>query len=248
MLELEGKVAVVTGAGSGIGRGCALVLARHGADVVVADLDLGAARNTAAEIAGLGRRAMGLQQDVGNIESHQLVLDEAIAAFGAVDILINNAGVASQAKFEAVTEEDWDRMNDINSKALFFSCQTYGKYFASRRSGKIVNITSFCGKEAIVEYAPYCASKFSATGLTQSLAKELAAFNVNVNAVCPGIVRTRMWDGLADDQWDLQVKKIPLGRGQTPDDIGEAAAFLASERARNITGASLGVTGGLSIW
>ncbi|WP_176079851.1 SDR family NAD(P)-dependent oxidoreductase [Paraburkholderia tropica] len=248
MLELEGKTAVVTGGGSGIGRGCALVFARRGADVIVTDLNVAAARDTAAEIESLGRRGLGLHQDVGDIDSHQRVLDQAVAAFGQIDIVVNNAGVASQAKFDAVTEEEWDRMNDINGKALFFSCQTFGKYFANRRSGKIVNITSFCGKEGIVEYAPYCASKFSATGLTQSLARELAAFNVNVNAVCPGIVRTRMWDGLADYQWELQVKKIPLGRGQTPDDIGEAAAFLASERASNITGVSLGVTGGLSLW
>ena len=111
-----------------------------------------------------------------------------------------------------------------------------------------MNVTSFCGKETIVEYTPYCASKFSATAITQSLAKELAAFNVNVNAVCPGIVRTRMWDGLADTQWDMHVKRVPLQRGQTVEDIGEAAAFLASDRAINITGVSLGVTGGLSIW
>lgn len=247
-MELAGKVAVVTGGGSGIGRGCVLALARHGADVVIADLDIDAAETVAGEVRALGRRAAALAQNVGEIGSHQRALDAAVAAMGGVDILVNNAGVASQAKFDEVGEADWDRMNDLNAKALFFSSQAYGKYFAGKRDGKIVNVTSFCGKEAIVEYSAYCASKFSATAITQSLARELAPFNVNVNAVCPGIVRTRMWDGLADHQWKLQEERVPLGRGQTPEDIGEAVAFLASDRARNITGASLPVTGGLSIW
>lgn len=248
MLELEGKIAVVTGGGSGIGRGCAIVMAKHGADVVVTDLNMESAEATARDIKAMGRRALPLQQDVSDIASHQKMLDAAVAALGAVDILVNNAGVAGQAKFDEVTETEWDKMNDINAKALFFSSQVYGKYFAAKRQGKIVNVTSFCGKEAIVEYTPYCASKFSATAITQALAKELAAYNVNVNAVCPGIVRTRMWEGLADYQWDLQVNRIPLQRGQTPEDIGEAVAFLASDRAMNITGVSLAVTGGLSIW
>ncbi len=247
-MELEGKIAVVTGGGDGIGRGCVLVLARHGADVVITDLNMESAEKVANEVRSLGRRALAVQQNVADIGSHQKVLDRVVSEMGPVDILVNNAGVAGQASYDAVTESDWDKMLTVNTKSLFFSSQTYGKYFAGKRSGKIVNVTSFCGKEAIVEYAPYCASKFGATAITESLAKELAPHNVNVNAVCPGIVRTRMWDGLADYQWELQEKRVPLQRGQTPEDIGEAVSFLASERARNITGMSLGVTGGLSIW
>lgn len=247
-MELAGKVAVVTGGGNGVGRGCVLVLAGHGADIVVADLNMESAEAVAEEVRSLGRRALAVQQNVADLASHQQVLDRAAAEMGSVDILVNNAGVASQASFDMVTEAEWDKMLTVNTKSLFFSSQTYGKYFAAKRSGKIVNVTSFCGKEAIVEYSAYSASKFGATAITESLAKELAPFNVNVNAVCPGIVRTRMWDGLADYQWELQEKRVPLQRGQTPEDIGEAVSFLASERACNITGVSLGVTGGLSIW
>jgi meso-butanediol dehydrogenase / (S,S)-butanediol dehydrogenase / diacetyl reductase len=246
--ELRDKVAVVTGGGDGIGRGIATVMARHGAHVVVADISSDKAKTVAAQIEALDRRSLPILQDVADLASSDSVLSAAIGTFGQVDILVNNVGVASQVAFDALTEAEWDRINDINSKALFFSCQTYGRYFRDRKAGKIVNISSYVGKEAIVEYAHYCASKAAVIAITQSVAKELAAHGVNVNAVCPGIVRTPMWDGLNPDQWAMQEPKIPLGRGQTVEDIGEAVSFLASERARNITGMTLGVTGGLAVW
>jgi NAD(P)-dependent dehydrogenase (short-subunit alcohol dehydrogenase family) len=246
--ELQNKVAVVTGGADGIGRGIATVMAAHGARVVVADISFDKAKAVAAHIEDLGRPSLAIQQDVANLASSAAVLSAAIQTFGQVDILVNNAGIASQVAFDALTEAEWDRVNDINSKALFFSCQTYGRHFRDQKAGKIVNISSYVGKEAIVEYAHYCASKAAVIAITQSVAKELATYGVNVNAVCPGIVLTPMWGGLHPDQWAMQEAKIPLGRGQTVEDIGEAVSFLASERARNITGMSLGVTGGLAVW
>ncbi|MDQ0867309.1 SDR family NAD(P)-dependent oxidoreductase [Arthrobacter globiformis] len=248
MKELQGQVAVVTGAGQGIGRGIAQVLARHGANVVLTDLDEERAQVAAEEIKSVGGSALAVQQNVLDLESSVRVQESAIDNFGKFDILVNNAGVAIQKPFDEVTEKDWDLINDINSKALFFACQAAGKHFRSQRAGKIVNVASFCGKQAILEYAPYNASKFSVVGITQTLALELGPYGVNVNAVCPGVVKTPMWEALPPEQWAMQEEKIPLRRGQTAEDIGEAVAFLASERARSITGASVPITGGLAMW
>jgi NAD(P)-dependent dehydrogenase (short-subunit alcohol dehydrogenase family) len=246
--ELDGKVAVITGAGQGIGRGIADVLAAEGACVVVTDLELSRAQQTAEAIRERGHQALALKQDVLAISSTGEVFADAEQEFGTVDILVNNAGTAQQMPFLAVTEKSWDLVNDINAKAVFFACQTAGEYFQEKAGGKIVNIASMAGKNAIEEYSAYNASKFSVIGITQSAALELAKHNVNVNAVCPGIVRTPMWDTLDPDQWERQIARVPLGRGQYPEDIGNAVAFLASDRARNITGASLAVTGGLQMW
>jgi NAD(P)-dependent dehydrogenase (short-subunit alcohol dehydrogenase family) len=248
MQELENKIALITGAGSGIGRGIAHVLAERGACVVISDISLTSAKKVADELQDKGHKSLAVQHDVTKRKSGETVLGDIIRIFGRLDILVNNAGVASQSPFDKVTEEEWDRVNNINTKSLFTMCQIAAPHFIENQSGKIVNIASFCGKEAIPEYVHYNVSKFGVLAVTQTLAKELAAHNINVNAVCPGIVRTTMWDGLEDYQWGMQVEKIPLKRGQTPEDIGEAVSFLASERAKNITGLSLGVTGGLAVW
>jgi NAD(P)-dependent dehydrogenase (short-subunit alcohol dehydrogenase family) len=245
---LDGKVAVITGAGQGIGRGIADVLAADGAAVVVTDLEISRAHETADAIRERGQKALALKQDVLDLSSTADVFTETENEFGPVDILVNNAGAAQQTPFLDVTERSWDLINDLNAKAVFFACQAAGHYFQGRGGGKIVNIASMTGKNAVDEYSAYNASKFSVIGITQSAAIELAKHNVNVNAVCPGIVRTPMWDTLDPQQWDRQVARIPLGRGQYPEDIGNAVAFLASERAKNITGASLAVTGGLQMW
>ena len=247
-MELENKVAIVTGAGQGIGLGIAEVLTREGARVVLTDVDLDRVTAASADLNSAGHVTLGVAQDVSDVSSTDAVLAAAIAEFGAVDIFVNNAGVAQQKPFEDVSERDWDFIQDINAKGLWFASQAAGKYFKARAAGKIVNVASFCGKQAIVEYGPYNASKFAVVGITQTLALELGPFNVNVNAVAPGVVKTPMWDALDPSQWEMQEAKIPLRRGQMPADIGESVSFLASERARNITGVTLGVTGGLSIW
>ncbi|MFJ8604996.1 SDR family NAD(P)-dependent oxidoreductase [Streptomyces shenzhenensis] len=246
--DLADVTAVVTGAGNGIGVGIATVLAEHGATVAVTDLAETAAEETAGLIRDAGGRAMALRHDVCDNASGEHVLRQVVDTYGRVDLLVNNAGVARQTPFDRIGEAEWDLIQNVNVRGLFFTSQLFARYFTERGSGRIVNIASYAGKEPIVEYAHYNASKAAAISLTQTLALELAPHNVTVNAVCPGVVRTKLWESLPEAQWKKQTARIPLGRGQTPEDIGEAVAFLASDRARNITGMSLGVTGGLSVW
>jgi NAD(P)-dependent dehydrogenase (short-subunit alcohol dehydrogenase family) len=258
-MDLEGKVAVITGAGRGIGTGIATVMAKHGADLVLTDRDTTGAEETAAEIRKLGRKVVVLQHDVTSWESSQTIADKAIGEFGKIDILVTNAGVSKSVPFAELTGEEWDRVNNVNAKGVFLSCRAFVPHMIANRYGKIVNISSMVGKEAIPFFAHYCASKFAVIGLTESMAKELAVHNINVNAVCPGVVRTPLWDPLLqqlsvnksitqDEAWAEFVEGIPFKRPQSPEDIGEAVAFLASDRARNITASAANVSGGQTIW
>ncbi len=258
-MELESKVAVVTGAGRGIGAGIATVLAKHGADLVLTDRETSGAKETAELVRKTGRKVVVLQHDVTSWESTRSIAEASIAAFGKVDILVTNAGVSKSVPFAELTAEEWDRVNDVNAKGVFLSCRAFVPHMIERKYGKIVNISSMVGKEAIPFFAHYCASKFAVIGLTESMAKELAPHNINVNAVCPGVVRTPLWDPLLEqlsenkkisreEAWEEFVGGIPFKRPQTPEDIGEAVAFLASDRARNITASAANVSGGQMIW
>jgi meso-butanediol dehydrogenase/(S,S)-butanediol dehydrogenase/diacetyl reductase len=259
MMDLEGKTAVVTGAGRGIGTGIATILAKHGADLVLTDRDTAGAEETAAEIRKSGRKVLVLQHDVTSWESSQDIAKRAIAEYGKIDVLVTNAGVSKSVPFAELTGEEWDRVNDVNAKGVFLSCRAFVPHMIERKYGKIVNISSMVGKEAIPFFAHYCASKFAVFGLTESMAKELAQYNINVNAVCPGVVRTPLWDPLLDqlsenkkitrdEAWGEFVDGIPFKRPQSPEDIGEAVAFLASDRASNITASAANVSGGQMIW
>jgi meso-butanediol dehydrogenase / (S,S)-butanediol dehydrogenase / diacetyl reductase len=243
---LDGKVAIVTGAGSGIGAGIARVLAREGARLVLTDLD-------PSKIEG-----GGLAHDVTSWDSCQAVVRGALDAHGRIDVLVNNAGVSRSVPFHELDEREWRRVHDVNVLGVFLCCRAVVEHMMQRRSGRIVNIASMVGKEAIPFFVHYSASKFAVIGLTQGLAKEMAAYDVNVNAVCPGVVRTPLWEPLLDqlsetkgisrdEAWQEFVDGIPLGRPQEPEDIGEAVAFLASEHARNMTGQGLNVTGGMQV-
>jgi meso-butanediol dehydrogenase/(S,S)-butanediol dehydrogenase/diacetyl reductase len=252
-MTLDGKVAVVTGAGSGIGRGIARVLAREGADLVLTDLDESSARTVADEVGGTA-----VQHDVTSWDSCEQVAAGVLHGKGRIDVLVNNAGVSKSVPFHELDEAEWDRVNDVNAKGVFLCCRAVVPHMMERRSGRIVNVSSMVGKEAIPLLVHYCASKFAVIGLTQGLAKELAPYDVNVNAVCPGVVRTPLWEPLLDQlseskgisreqAWQEFVDGIPLGRPQEPEDIGEVVAFLASDRARNMTGQGINVTGGMQL-
>ncbi|MBV9802681.1 MAG: SDR family oxidoreductase [Solirubrobacterales bacterium] len=252
-LDLEARVALVTGAASGIGCGIATVLAREGATLVLSDLDLERARAVADE---LGATAM--HHDVTSWSSCQEVVERTLETHGRIDILVNNAGVSRSVPFHELDEAEWDRVNDVNAKGVFMTTRAVVPHMMARRSGSIISISSMVGKEAIPLFVHYSASKFAVIGLTQGLAKELAPYNVRVNAVCPGVVRTPLWEPLLeqlsankgitrDEAWQEFVDGIPLARPQEPEDIGEAVAFLASDRARNMTGQGINVTGGMQL-
>lgn len=262
MIDLTGKTAIVTGGGRGIGRGIALALARAGADVAIADVDLENAERTAKDIGELGRGALVVRTDVTDPDSARGALEQALARFGQVDILVNNAGVVQDGLGRDTSVADFDRCFEVNLKGIWNMSQAAIPHFRERGGGKIVNIASIAGRKGGRGLAAYSASKSGAISLTQSLAAELGPDNINVNAICPGLLWTDMWrklEGMFHRTSDSQVveeraafdaflaSNCPLRREQTPEDIGNAAAFLVSDLARNITGQALNVDGGIEM-
>jgi meso-butanediol dehydrogenase / (S,S)-butanediol dehydrogenase / diacetyl reductase len=257
-LDLVGRVALVTGGAKGIGRGIVESLARHGADVVVADVDAEEAERVAQEVGDNGSRTRGASADVTNWEGTHTLVRDIIEEFGHLDILVNNAGVSKSIPFADLDEKEWDRVFDVNVKGVFICCHAVLPHMAERRYGKIINLSSMVGKEAIPLFVHYSASKFAVIGITQGLAKEYAEYGININAVCPGVVRTPLWEPLLDqlssnkgisrdEAFQEFIAGIPLGRPQEPEDIGEVTAFLASDKARNMTGQGINVTGGMQL-
>ncbi len=255
ILPLAGKTAVVTGGARGIGKGIVLELARAGADVLIADLLEDAMQSTAAEVQALGRRALARRVDVTDAAQVQAMVDQAVSELGGLDILVNCAGVISIHPVAELSERDWDFVMDVNAKGTFLGCRAALGPMRARRSGRIVNVASIAGKEGFPNLAHYSASKFAVVGFTNALAKEVAQEGITVNAICPGIVRTYMWDRLSDewknegesveDSWARhQLTLIPQGRAQTPQDMGRLALFFAT--MDNVTGQSVNVDGGFT--
>lgn len=260
MGRLEQRKALVTGGGRGIGRGIALVLAREGADVAVADVRAEGAEGVAKEVEASGRRGLALRLDVTDPGSVRDGVESALAGLGGIDILVNNAGVVQDGVGLDASQGDFDRCYAVNVKGIWNVSTALLPHFRARGGGRIVNIASIAGRRGAEALAPYAASKAAAISLTQSLAAALAREQVNVNAVCPGLLWTPMWEKLEgmlrrDAAADVVSQRAafqayiqancPLGREQTPEDVGHAVAFLASEEARNITGQALNVDGGI---
>jgi NAD(P)-dependent dehydrogenase (short-subunit alcohol dehydrogenase family) len=253
--RLQDRVAIVTGGGSGIGAAICRALAEEGARVAVADLRPEAAAQIAAEISAAGGAAYPWEMNVAERASVERAAAEIAARLGPADIWVNNAGVSYVVPFMNCSDELWDRTLDINLRGAFIGCQVALRQMVPRHTGVILNMSSQSGKTATTQYAAYCASKFGIIGLTQSLALEFAGAGIRVNALCPGVVFTPLWDGQLADyaaKRHLQPEevrpylegKVPLGRLCTAEDVAHMAVFLAGDDAAYITGQAINITGG----
>lgn len=241
MKEFSSRVAIVTGGNRGIGLATALAFAREGAAVVVVGRSTEANRAVVEEIQAVGGQACHYAVDVADAAGIENMVTEVQSRYGRIDILVNNAGVCQwKVPFEELTDGDWDTTLNVNVKGIVHSVRPLIPIFKEQQYGKIVNIASMAGQMgSIFTTADYAASKAAVLNMTMTLAKALASHQVNVNAVAPGFIHTDMTDGIS-----VKTSSIPLGRVGDPEDVAEAVLFLASDRARYITGATIDVNGG----
>ncbi len=245
-MNLDGKVAVVTGASRGIGRAIATELARHGAKVVVNySRDAEGAQAGVEAIKALGSQGCAVQADVSDFKAAQGLIKTAVETYGSLDILVNNAGTTRDMVIMMMPEADWDLVIRTNLKSAFNCSKAAVKTMLRRRSGRVINITSVSGIAGNAGQTNYSASKAGLIGFTRALAREVAARNITVNAVAPGFVPTALTNGLPEELKEASLKNIPLGRWGTPEDVAYAVAFLAGPEAGYITGQVLSVDGGM---
>ena len=246
-MPLEGQVAIVTGGARGIGREIALLLAKHGAHVALFDVNEQALAQTAQELAGMGRQAMGLVVDVTNAGMVDEAVSKVLDKLGRIDILVNNAGVTQDGLLVRMEEAQWDRVLDINLKGTYLCTRAVSKVMLKARRGRIVSIASIVGLIGNPGQANYAASKAGIIGFTKAVAKELASRHVTCNAVAPGFIKTEMTERLPDEVKQRLLEQIPLGSLGEPSDVAHAALFLVSESSRYITGHVLVVAGGMGM-
>ncbi len=253
MADLDGRVAVVTGGANGIGLGICECMSEQGATVVVADIVADAAEAAAAKLPG---PATAVTTDVSSADSVAALADAVKSEHGKLDILVNNAGVGPEpTPIVELSEEEWDRVMNINARGVFLVSRALVPMLVASEAGRLINISSIVGQSGFALVSQYVASKFAVTGITQCLAHELAPEGVTVNSIHPGILETELHSNVVrlfsaiqgqseEATWDWFKERIPLSRFQTPRDVGEMAAFLASDRAKNLTGAAFNVDGG----
>lgn len=252
MYDLQGKRAIITGAGNGIGRSIATRLAREGCAIGIFEIDANAADETTRQIRSQGSQCHSVSGDVADRSSVDAGMAQLIAALGGVDILVNNAGICRIGKILEMSDQDWDQTFSINVDGVFHVCRSVMPHMIQRKSGAVVNISSWMGKSGVHSYGVYCASKFAIVALTQALACEVGEDGVRVNAVAPGLIlETRMREESEKDRAAQgltlaadRIKSIPARRAGLPEDIAKAVAFLASNEAAYITGETVNVTGG----
>ena len=244
-MNLVNKVAIVTGAGRGIGKAIAIALAREGANIIAIDVDIQTAEEVAKEIKSLDRQAWAIQVDVSDSKEVNRMVQSVLKKFKRVDILVNNAAIIKRGSIEDLTEEDWDRVMDVNLKGAFNCVKAVVGTMKKQRYGKIVNISSIAGKIGDLASAPcYGASKAGMTCLAKSLARELASYGINANVVAPHAIKTDMSKEWSEEKRKSIIADIPLGRLGEPEDVAEAVVFLVSDKAKFITGEVLDVNGG----
>ncbi len=252
--KLSGKVAVITGAGSGIGRAAAELFAREGAEVALVDLNAQAAAAAAGQITDAGGRALAVGADVADAAQVDLAFRQISGEFGRIDVLYNNAGVNSAGSVVDATDEDWDRCFAVNAKGTFLCSRAAGRLMVAAGGGSIVNQGSVAAVVGIANFASYCASKGAVVALTRSMSVDLAPRNVRVNVICPGTVYTPLMEPMlrARGNGDLAAglamttAKYPIGRLGTPAEIAAVALFLASDDSSFLTGSVITADGGMT--
>jgi len=244
-MQLKDKVALITGSAQGIGKAMAIAFAQAGADIIVSDVNLELAEQTAAEIKGLGSKASALKMNVADPGASEAAVKKAKEESGKIDILVNNAGITRDTLFVRMKKEDWDLVMSINLTGVFNVCKAVAPLMMKQRSGKIINVASIVGEMGNAGQANYSASKAGVIGLTKTLARELAPRGITVNAIAPGFIQTAMTDRIPEDIRNKMLEQIPLGKLGQPEDVAAAALFLASGAANYITGQVINVNGGM---
>jgi 3-oxoacyl-[acyl-carrier protein] reductase len=244
-MDLKGKVALITGAGQGIGKGISKAIYEAGADIVVADIDISLAIETAKEISLSLNKSMGVRMDVSNSLEVREVTDRILAEWGRIDILVNNAGITRDGLLIRMKDEDWDRVLDVNLNGTFNCVKTVLPRMLRQKYGRIVNIASIVGLMGNIGQANYAASKAAIIGFSKSVAREYASKGINVNVVAPGFIDTAMTQQLSEEARTDLLSRIPQARLGTPMDIAFAVRFLVSDEASYITGQVINVNGGM---
>jgi 3-oxoacyl-[acyl-carrier protein] reductase len=244
-MQLENKIAVITGSGRGIGRAIALQLAKAGANIVVSDIDAETSAGVVAEIEAIGRDAISVTGDISRLSEAQLLINKAVEKFGQIDFLVNNAGITRDNLLMRMSEEEWDSVIAVNLKGTYNCMRAVTKTLMKQRSGRIINIASVVGQMGNPTQINYAASKAGVIGMTKSAAKELASRNILVNAVAPGFIETAMTAKLPEQAREKLTGLIPLNRLGEPEDVAKVVLFLCSESANYITGQVLNVDGGM---
>ena len=245
-MDLKNKIAIVTGSRRGIGKAIVLALAKAGAHVVVSDINLDDCNKVVEEIKAIGKEGLAVKADISNPEEVKEMVKSTVKRFGKIDILVNNAGIYMQKSLTDATEQDFDRILDINLKGVFLCSKAVVPEMIKQGKGKIINITSIAGQVGFANSSAYCASKGAIINITRELALELAQYKINVNAIGPGVIETPMTKDLLEDKATKEtlLANIPLSRIGKPEDIANAALFLASDNSDYITGITLFVDGG----
>lgn len=246
MKLLEGKTAIITGASRGIGRGVAQVFAKHGANVAFTySSSAEAAKSLEDELNGMGIKAKGYQSNAADFSEAQKLVDDVLAEFGAVDVLINNAGITKDNLLMRISEDDFDKVIEVNLKSVFNMTKAVQRTMLKQRKGSIINMSSVVGIKGNAGQTNYAASKAGVIGFTKSVALELGSRNIRCNAIAPGFIETEMTEKLGEDTVKSWTENIPLKRGGSPEDVANACVFLSSDLSAYITGQTINVDGGM---